>query len=188
MDFTNFTLDRLLSFLSVDTLRTLGALIALPIVYFTVECFFGFRFFHIKCAVVGFSAGASAGLLLATALDASKGVHIGLCVVLGLLFAFLSYKVYKFGVFFIIAITAFPIGLNLGGTTAGIILAIVVGIAAVLLTKPMIIASSAFSGGTGLAACIFTLLNYTNDTLLFLLGLLLCAAGAVAQAKMSVHI
>lgn len=183
MDITNFTLDQLQRLFSTETLNALGAFVALPLVYYAIECFFGFRFFRIKCAIEGFAAGASGGMLLATAMDASESLHIVLAIVVGLLFAWLAYKVYKFGVFFTTAITGFAFGFAAFGATVGLIIAIVVGIIGVILTKPAIIGSSAFSGGVGLGACIFAMLNYQNDTLAFVVGLVLCAAGVFVQLK-----
>lgn len=183
MDIFNFTFDSLKNIVSVESLQTLGGFIAIPLVYYAIECFFGFRFFRIKCAITGFSAGVSGGLLLSTAMGASEGVHVALAVVLGILFAWLSYKVYKFGVFFTTAITGFALGLAIGGATAGLIVAVIVGIVAVILTKPAIIVSSAFSGGFGLGTCIFAMANYQNDTLAYVVGLVLCVAGVLIQFK-----
>lgn len=183
MDITNFTLDQLQGLLSTNTLNALGAFLALPLVYYAVECFFGFRFFRIKCAIEGFAAGASFGLLLATAMGAGESLHIVLAVAVGMLFAWLAYKVYKFGVFFTTAITGFAAF----GAAVGLVIAIVAGIIGVFLTKPAIIGCSAFSGGVGLGTCIFAMLKYQNDTLAFLVGLVLCAVGVVVQLKTTKH-
>lgn len=184
-DSLQLSVDSLNQLLSPDFLRTLGGFLAIPLIYYAIECFFGLRFFRIKCAIVGFTSGTSAGLLLGNAMQCSDGVRLALAIVIGLLFALAAFKVYKFGVFFTTALVGFSLGTALGGVVAGLIVAVVVGIIAVFLTRPSIIISSALSGGTGLASCIFAMLDYQNATALYIAGLALCIIGAVIQFKTS---
>lgn len=185
LDISQLSIDSLNQLLSPDFLRTLGGFLAIPLVYYAIECFFGLRFFRIKCAIVGFTGGTSAGLLLGNAMNCSEGVRLALALVIGVLFAFVSFKVYKFGVFFTTALVGFPLGAMLGSVVVGLIVAVAVGILAVFLTRPAIIISSALSGGTGLASCIFAMLNYQNETLLYMAGLALCIIGAIVQFRTS---
>jgi hypothetical protein len=183
IDFTNFTLDSLKALTSGDFLQTLGGFLALPLVYYALQCFAGYRFFRIKCAITGFTSGAALGLLIASALNLGTGWSVAIPIALGLIFALCSYKYYKFGVFFMSAVTGFTLGFALFGAIFGLVIALIVGIVAVFLTKPSIIVTTAFSGGMGLSTCLLAILNVQNDVILTLAGLALCAVGILVQFK-----
>lgn len=184
MDLTSFSLQTLEDMFSQDYMQGLGLFISVPLLFYLIECFFGYGFFRIKCGIVGFAAGFAIGLLIASAAELSQGWQCLLVgAVIGALCAAFSIKVYKFGVFFMNAIAGFSFGVALGGIWIALLFGLVVGIVAVFLTRPCIIGTTAFSGGMGLAGCLAALVELGSKPAIYAIGLGLCALGVLVQLK-----
>lgn len=183
---TAITIEGIKNAFSNASVQSLGALSFLLIAYYAIECFFGYKIFRVKCAVVGFLAGAVLGLLLAGALGISgTGWFILFACVIGAVLGGLSFSIYKFGVFFMSALIGFALGYFIFGAVVGLVMGIVIGIIALFLTKPTIIISSAISGGLGLADCIFSFFQKQNSTAAILVGIVLCGLGVFLQVRMN---
>lgn len=117
-----------------------------------LESFLGYRIFKVQVAIVGFLAGFSIGM---SAFGAAFGIlwlSISLGVLLGVLLAWLAVKIYKAGVFLLVGAFAYLTALVfVPNFWFALIVAVLVGLLGVFLTKPVIIISTAFGGG-GIAA------------------------------------
>lgn len=166
------------------SLQSLGGILAIPALYFAIECFFGYRFFRVTCAISGFLTGAAgtAALLAVFGIDTAPWQYL-LSVAAGLLIGGMSYKVYRFGVFVSGVRAGFAVVLGLLAPAYAWIAAIVMGIVAAMLAKPAIVVSTAVSGGIGLTGCLFALLGEQSTTVTSIVCVLICALGMVVQLK-----
>lgn len=131
------------------------------------NCFFGFRIFRVILAIWGFLVGAALGGALGASANhgGSAGFVVGF-ILGGLLLAALAYGLYLVGVFLmgatIGAAAAAAISSSLGHQTEPVIVlgvAVLVGIAAVILQKPLIIMMTAFGGAWGALIGLLALLG-----------------------------
>jgi hypothetical protein len=128
-----------------------------------VQCFFGYRIFRVILGITGFILGGLLAGYLVYGLTQSQLFAVIAGVIGGLIGAGLMAGLYVVGVFLIgaffggMAVSAL---ITLGGGTPQawvvVILAIVVGVLAVMLQKPVIVVATAFLGSwwavTGIAA------------------------------------
>ncbi|MDL2294828.1 TMEM198/TM7SF3 family protein [Ruminococcaceae bacterium OttesenSCG-928-D13] len=117
-----------------------------------VESFLGYRIFKIQVAIVAFLAGLAIGISAFNAAFGIQWLAIALGVVLGALLGWLSMKIYKVGVFIVVGSLAFTVAfLFVHNGWFGLIAAVIVGVLGVLLTKHVIIITTAISGGSMIA-------------------------------------
>lgn len=132
------------------------------IIYGFAVCLFGYKLFKLQIIVSGFVMGLLVGGLFGALSSAEMAVLCGL--VLGILCGWLSMKLYKLGVFLMVTTSSFFViaigaslymGFSSMTMVMSVILAIVFGVAGVILDKTIIIAYTAITGalisGTGLA-------------------------------------
>lgn len=148
---------------SVILWEEIAAVIIIPmIIYGFAVCLFGYKLFKLQIIVSGFVMGLLAGGLFGALSSAEMAVLCGL--VLGILCGWLSMKLYKLGVFLMVTTSSFFViaigaslymGFSSMTMVMSVILAIVFGVAGVILDKTIIIAYTAITGalisGTGLA-------------------------------------
>ena len=128
-----------------------------------VQSFFGYRIFRVVLGLTGFFLGGLLGGFVAYSLTQSQPLGIAGALIGGLIGAGLMAGLYVVGVFLIgalfgamVALALFGIG---GSTPPGwivLVVAIVAGMLATVLQKPMIVIATAFGGAwwavSGLAA------------------------------------
>ncbi len=151
-----------------------------------IQCFFGYQLFRVLTAVVGFAVGAAIGGVLGyIAMREAGAMMIGLLI--GLLGGWLAFKLYKLGVFVICfgagAVVGAALGLMAGGMNTVIPFAAVVGIAlgvlGVILTKPVIIISTAVGGGMSIGIALGSMMG--NLAMGVILGIVISIAGILVQ-------
>ncbi|NLW77878.1 MAG: hypothetical protein GXY32_00490 [Ruminococcaceae bacterium] len=153
-----------------------------------LESFLGYRIFKVQVAIIAFLAGLTIGM---NAFDAAFGIFwlsIVLGVVLGVLLAWLSVKIYKVGVFLLVGAFAYLVAIAfVQNFWFGLIAGIVVGLLGVFLTKPVIILSTAFGGasmaGGGLAMLIWGSAQGGPGWLQWVIVAVLGVLGAVVQFR-----
>lgn len=134
-----------------------------------VECFWGYRFFRIVLAIAGFFVGAGIGIVLAG--NAEQSIVILAAIVGGIIGAVLFYFLYFVGPF----LAGIGLGITLGGILASdlhvsgnmaylivIVGAVVGGILGLILSKYIIMLSTAFIGATQIVTAILMLLPGTH--------------------------
>lgn len=148
-----------------------------------LECFFGYRVFKIQVAIVAFLAGLSGGMGLMGSLVGILWLSIVVGIIIGALLAFVSMKIYKVGVFLLVAFFGFIIVTALTFMPLiGLIIGIVLGIVGVFLTKPVIILSTAFGGAGLVASGIGSLIwKSAEATPIWLSAIILVALGVFAS-------
>lgn len=165
----------------------LAVLLLLPL---AVQCFLGYRLFRILTAIVGFVVGGAIGGVLGYLLMQEVGaILVGLLI--GLLGGFLAFKLYKLGVFVMCfgagAVIGGALGLMAGGGSmvfafAGIA-GIALGVLGVILTKPIIIISTAAGGGMGAGMMLGIAIGH-NTALGLIFGIVLAIAGILVQFRL----
>jgi hypothetical protein len=130
-----------------------------------VECFFGYRFFRLVLAVIGFFIGAGFAIALVNSDQALINALVGL--VGGVIGATLFYYLYFIGTFLA--------GIALGGTVAAVLAAnlnltsnvtnivvivgaVIGGILGIIFSKYIIMLSTAFTGATQIIYALLLLL------------------------------
>lgn len=142
-----------------------------------LECFLGYRIFKIQVAIIAFLAGLGGGIGLMDSLVGILWLSIVVGVVIGALLAFVSMKIYKVGVFLLVAFFGFVIVTAVTfSPLVGLIVGVVLGIIGVFLTKPIIILSTAFGGGSLVAGGIGSLIWKTPELMPTWLSLVIMIA------------
>ena len=175
-----------------------------------VECFFGYRFFRIVLAIVGFFVGA--GIAIALVNTDQSAVNLLAGVIGGLIGATIFYFLYFLGTFLagialgatVAAILAGNLGLTASATNIVVLVgAVIGGILGFVLSKYIIMLSTAVTGATQIVYALLLLLPGTHvlvqgnrvdfrldqsQGLLVTLGILLLAAvGFAVQYGMNHH-
>jgi hypothetical protein len=128
-----------------------------------LQCFFGYRIFRVILGLTGFFLGGLLGGYVAYSLTQSQLLGIVGALIGGLIGAGLMAGLYVVGVFLIgalfgamVALALFSIGGNSAPEWIVVIAAIVAGVLAAVLQKPMIVIATSFGGAwwavSGLAA------------------------------------
>ncbi|HLY26853.1 MAG TPA: DUF4203 domain-containing protein, partial [Aggregatilineales bacterium] len=126
-----------------------------------VECFFGYKFFRILLAVAGFFIGAQLGASFALAHTSQSVVIVLIELITGVIGAVLFYYLYFVGFFLagmgLGASVATVLAANLGltqevATVVVVIGAIIGGLLGFILSKYIIMISTAFIGATQIIA------------------------------------
>lgn len=154
-------------------------------------CFFGYRFMKIIIAIIGFIAGSSIAYYFISKVSMADSLKILIAVIIGLLIASVAYALYKLGIFIMCSVLAFSvIYLVLSSSLDSTLNLLISGVAGLLIgslaiyfVKPVTIISTSISGGVNTIFAIFTLCNYSNNTLGIILGLLLAIFGIYFQFK-----
>lgn len=155
-----------------------------------LECFAGYKIVRIVTAFWAFCFGAAMGVVFGICIDKlSVGIAIG--IVFGIVLAFLLWKFYLVGVFFITWISVASVILllfkhSLITMIVAIVGGILAGIAAVLFERIVIIISTALFGATLVlfTACsmlLITPLTHLATSIILWTGLLI--GGIVCQYK-----
>lgn len=164
-----------------------GVIVACSAIAALASCFFGYRLLKFWIAVAGFFVGFLLGFLSADAIAHNTIVSMITGLLVGTLLVVLSFRIYLCGVF--LSCGAMAYGLFSMLLTAdswwkyGIcaVLAILVGLIALRFVRPVVVISSAFSGGFSAANTVLAALSVTSTAAFIAAGLLLSIAGIVIQ-------
>lgn len=174
----------------------IGVMAAVIAICFLINCFFGYKLIRLQIAIAGLLIGGvvgalASGLLVVAsdlyALEALIPICTVICAIVGVKLAFTFYKL---GIFLYAASIPAVIGVLIGAAmqeegvaVAGVIVACLIGILAVFLSRPYLIAITAIP--SGLAAGPLVLLTFGSSNIGggILIGVVLAVAGVLVQWK-----
>lgn len=151
------------------------------------NCFFGYRLLKLWIAVAGFFVGFSVGFLVTEAIARQAVIALIVGLLLGAVLAVLSFKVYLCGVFFLCLSTTYSLFSILLSADVWweyvicLVFAVLVGLISIRFVRPVVIASTALSGGFSAAGTALTAMSLTGSVPLIVCGVLLAAGGMVLQ-------
>jgi len=154
-----------------------------------VTCLLGFKLYKIYSGFCGFVLGGSIGLFFAIKCESMIWLLIGLFIAIA--FAYIAYQFYQIGLFILGSITAFPvfaiislmISLSKGALIVAALLSFGVGIIVAIFYKPIIIVSTAISGGSMAGAILACVIAHTRMMGLF--GIVFSCIGLYYQTKVN---
>jgi len=170
----------------MDFLEQYYNLIAVAgIVLGALNCYLGYKIFKILLAIIGFIAGSVIGgfaVSYATG-NTSMGVAVGLGI--GIVIAILSVALSHIGVFIFVGFLSFATCylLSSGDMTVSLVIGAVMGIIGAILTRHLIIISTAFSGGVSISRGICELTDIDNTSIYILLAAFFIITGLIVQYK-----
>jgi len=178
----------LLELQELQVLKIIGIVI---LIISILGCFFGYKLTKIFMAICGFIVGIFVGVIVSVELSLENSGMIFVIVLLsGIIFAILSYKFYKIGVFITTFLNSGLFMLLVGSDllkneeqalVLALIAGIVIAIIAVLFTKPMIIITTSVSWGK--IAGLFLAVLLKNEMMSNILPWIFIAAGIFVQIK-----
>lgn len=160
-------------------------------VFALINCFFGYRMMRFWIGSMGFIIGLLAGYEGARYFLENLAVCAVIAIGMGILVAFLSFRIYQAGIFILCGLLGFALFLGVGtmwfseyGTVVTIVSAMVgigIGVAGVLFSRPAIIVTTAVSGGLTASQTIFGIFGLANETAMLVVGAVLAIVGIVWQ-------
>lgn len=153
-----------------------------------ITCFFGYRLNKVLIAVMGLIIGFNLGLTYLPNFITGQTVIYIVSAVIAILVGLISYNLYLVGVFLLCAIAAYILCENLGltdniQTLIGMIAGLIAGILGVKFTRPLMIISTSLGGASLLTNTAFTLLNFQNNALSFIIIIVIAILGMLYQFK-----
>ena len=181
-------MDILFTLLPGDLVSELGIFLTLiTLIFYIVECFFGYCLIRSWISILGFLFGAIGGFHLTVLLFHKTAYAIAGAIIGGLLLSALSYKVYLVGIFLIAAYSIFQIGITLLPLES-VLLYLVSGISGILAgnlavknMRPAIILITAFHGGIMAATLLPEFVALPANTSPFICSLILAIVGIIVQ-------
>lgn len=167
--------------------------LAVSLLWSLSSCFLGYKLMKVWITVAGFVLGFLLGDVMCALLHVKNfGVFFFIGTVVGIALAIVSFKLYKAGVFLLGAVLGGGISALVLGTQewwhilVAVLIGSAVGALAVVAVKPVVIFSSAISGGLSAlrtACTLFALGSFTDSaaTLVLWGGVALALAGVVVQ-------
>ena len=161
--------------------------LAVSTVVALLNCFFGYKFRKLWITLAGFGCGVLAGFLAALQMTDQAGTLVLVALLAGLVVAFISFKLYRFGLFLLCGYRTFLlvsplIDLAWLAVTVGILAGVVVGLLALKFLRPVVIASTAIGGGATAAQGLLLLFSVpVQATGAWIASLALGALGVVFQ-------
>jgi hypothetical protein len=164
-----------------------------------IYCFLGYKAMRFVTTLVGFALGLSIGYVVAQVAHLTSPLDIIVPIAGGIVFALLGFFLYRIGIFFAVFLAVFGITVSLLkeytrlDETVVLIVALVVGVILAILSvvylRPLVIVSTAISGGMILANEIYENLVHVRwsadlETMIRLgTGLLLALIGMIYQFR-----
>lgn len=182
--------DVLLELQELQVLKIIGIVI---LIISILGCFFGYKIARVFIAICGFIVGMFIGIGVASVLRIElekSGTIIAIVLICGIIFAILSYKFYKIGVFIMTFLNSGLFMLLVGSDllkneeqalVLALIAGIVIAIIAVMFTKPMIIITTSVTWGK--IAGLFLAVLLKNEMMSNILPWIFIAAGIFVQIK-----
>ena len=187
------------SFLNGLSVNSASIMTVISIIFYFVECLFGYKILKISCALAGFIIGCFAGAYISgTVLALASPWPLIIAVAAGIVLACISFWLYLAGVFVLGLFFAFTLALKIpypGVLSEGIwpvvislIIGIIVGILAVKFQRIIIIVLTGAGGAYGCingVASITTFFAVNASSMKLTVTLLLAAIGIVLQLIMT---
>ncbi|MBZ9616085.1 TM7S3/TM198-like domain-containing protein [Clostridium estertheticum] len=147
-----------------------------------LQCFLGYKLFKFWVTVCGFfTFGIMGGVVSNTSSD-NAGMAIFIVLLSALLGAFITFKLYKVGIFILCGFMGFLLGYVLTQVvTLGIIMALVLGVLSVFFVRPVIIVSTSLSGGLIAGISLAKVLGISSFATSIIIGILFAIFGMVVQ-------
>ena len=151
-----------------------------------ITCFFGYKLNKGLIAILGLILGFLLGInYLPNIIDNQTIVYI-ISAIIAIISGLISYKLYLVGIFFLCAVATYILCENIGltgnmQTIIGLTAGIIAGILGVKFTRPLMIISTSLSGGSVMVKTLFSLLNFQNNILIFIISLIFAILGMTYQ-------
>ena len=163
---------------------TITNIIALVVAIIT--CFWGYKLNKGLIAIFGLILGFALGIEYLPNFINDQTIVYVVSAVIGIAVGFISYNLYLVGIFFLCGVAAFVLCENLGlaenlQTIIGLVAGIIAGILGVKFTRPIMIISTSLSGASALTDTAFQILNFQNNTLAFIISIVLAVLGMIYQ-------
>lgn len=151
-----------------------------------ITCFFGYRLNKTLIAVMGLIIGFNLGLTYLPNVITDQTIIYVVSAVIAILAGLISYNLYLVGVFLLCAIAVYILCENLGldsniQTLVGMLAGLIAGILGVKFTRPLMIISTSLGGASLLTNTAFTLFNFQNDALSFIIIIVIAILGMLYQ-------
>ncbi len=187
------------SFINGLSVNSASIMTVISIIFYFVECLFGYKIIKISCSIAGFIIGCFAGAYISgTVLALESPWPVIIAVAAGILLACVSFWIYLAGVFVLGHFFAFTLALKIpypASMSEGIwpvvislVIGIIVGILAVKFQRIIIIFLTGAGGAYGCingVASITTFFTSGASSMQFTVTLLLGAVGIVLQLIMT---
>ncbi|MCB2353489.1 DUF4203 domain-containing protein [Clostridium estertheticum] len=147
-----------------------------------LQCFLGYKLFKFWVTVCGFfTFGIMGGVVSNTSSD-NAGMAMFIVLLSALLGAFITFKLYKVGVFILCGFMGFLLGYVLTqAVTLGIIMALVLGVLSIFFVRPVIIVSTGLSGGLIAGISLAKVLDISSFATSIIIGILFAIFGMLVQ-------
>lgn len=156
-----------------------------------LNCFLGYRLKKLWISMIGFLLGIAIGAGITALFSENKTVILAAGLVVGILVALLSFRLYLIGVFFYAVLSAYPLIAGLIGKelwweiALSVIAAILIGLLAVNFVRPVLIIVSAVGGGMQVSQIIMGWIAMENPWGLYGVAAGLALLGMLVQFRSS---
>ena len=150
-------------------------------IFNSIQCFFGYKLTKLWISISGFFLFGLVGLGIGAASGGGETVIIwGL--VLAIIGAFIAFKLYKIGIFLLGFIGGLILGILIfNSISLGVLLGVMLGVLSFILTKPVIIISTAIPAGMIAGNSLVTIFGSDSRGLGLVLGIIYAIAGIAVQ-------
>ena len=168
-----------------------------------IYCFFGFKAIRFIATIIGFMIGACVGAIVVQTAGLTSPLDIVVPVGAAIVFGILGFFLLRIGVFFAVLLSAFSVTVSLLTeytkldetvvAIVGIVLAVILAVLSVVYLRPMVIISTALTGGLMFSNELYENLVHIRwdaqiETLVRLgTGLLLALIGIIYQFRTTRH-
>ena len=156
-----------------------------------LNCFLGYRLKKLWISMIGFLFGIAIGAGITALFSENKTVILAAGLVVGILVALLSFRLYLIGVFFYAVLSAYPLIAGLIGKelwweiALSVIAALLIGLLAVNFVRPVLIIVSAVGGGMQVSQIIMGWIAMENPWGLYGVAVGLALLGMLVQFRSS---
>lgn len=156
-----------------------------------LNCFLGYRLKKLWISMIGFLLGIAIGAGITALFSENKTVILVAGLVVGILVALLSFRLYLIGVFFYAVLSAYPLIAGLIGKelwweiALSVIAALLIGLLAVNFVRPVLIIVSAVGGGMQVSQIIMGWIAMENPWGLYGVAAGLALLGMLVQFRSS---
>ena len=156
-----------------------------------LNCFLGYRLKKLWISMIGFLLGIAIGAGITALFSENKTVILAAGLVVGILVALLSFRLYLIGVFFHAVLSAYPLIAGLIGKelwweiALSVIAALLIGLLAVNFVRPVLIIVSAVGGGMQASQIIMGWIAMANPWGLYGVAAGLALLGMLVQFRSS---
>ena len=156
-----------------------------------LNCFLGYRLKKLWISMIGFLFGIAIGAGITALFSENKTVILAAGLVVGILVALLSFRLYLIGVFFYAVLSAYPLIAGLIGKelwweiALSVIAALLIGLLAVNFVRPVLIIVSAVGGGMQVSQIIMGWIAMENPWGLYGVAAGLALLGMLVQFRSS---